>query len=255
MSDTSFHPKAPDPGPGGIPVDRFGGPTIDPTRVMAMEYSLKYNTTENRKAGRCYEHPRRGTSKEIEMPRNYTRIPLFDRFSKYIDKNGPIPSHRPDLGPCWLWTAHCASNGYGSFTPSHLPIGAHRFSYELHVGPIPYGLYVLHHCDVRQCVNPQHLFVGTQKENIDDMIAKGRRPNQANTCRAIQPKALAVLAAHPELRARGERNGSAKLTWDQVREIRQLYEIGSTSYGKLGAQFGVHQSTISLIVKRKKWKE
>jgi hypothetical protein len=78
---------------------------------------------------------------------------------------------------CWLWTAQLCTTGYGvigaggKYGP---PLNAHRVSWELHVGPIPTDLWVLHKCDVKKCVNPDHLFVGTQQDNMSDMIRKGR---------------------------------------------------------------------------------
>lgn len=90
-----------------------------------------------------------------------------------VDKNGPVV--KPELGPCWLWTAFVKANGYGQFGIGKAKGGAHahRFSFELHVGPIPDGLCVLHRCDVRHCVRPEHLFLGTQKDNANDRDRKG----------------------------------------------------------------------------------
>ncbi len=80
----------------------------------------------------------------------------------------------PNSG-CWLWGAYCMTNGYGTFCPGNgRRVLAHRASFELYVAPIPEGLLVLHRCDVRCCVNPNHLFLGTQADNIHDMWAKGR---------------------------------------------------------------------------------
>lgn len=78
---------------------------------------------------------------------------------------------------CWLWTAALKESGYGQFMINSLsrkPLKAHRISWELAHGSIPDGLHVLHHCDNRRCVNPSHLFLGTNDDNIRDMIAKGR---------------------------------------------------------------------------------
>lgn len=97
------------------------------------------------------------------------------RFWEKVDKNGPIPAHCSELGPCWIWTA--ANNGsYGilSVPGSKEKVRAHGYSWELHNGPIPDGLWVLHQCDNRICVRPTHLFLGTHQDNMNDMVAKGR---------------------------------------------------------------------------------
>ena len=90
-----------------------------------------------------------------------------------VNRSGP--EARPGLGPCWLWTAFTKENGYGQFgRAKHDGVYAHRFSYELHVGPVPEGLCVLHKCDVRSCVRPDHLFLGTERDNAHDRDTKGR---------------------------------------------------------------------------------
>ena len=95
------------------------------------------------------------------------------RFWEKVDKNGPI--HPTLTTPCWIWTAFCNADGYGVFgTGAKTLISPHRFSWELHFGPIPDGLWVLHKCDNPPCVNPSHLFLGTQLDNIQDMLSKGR---------------------------------------------------------------------------------
>jgi hypothetical protein len=95
--------------------------------------------------------------------------PLVDRFWEKVDKNGPIPEYRPELGPCWIWTAYKSNEGYGQISgerrkPRHIYV--HRFSYELLNGPILEGLTLDHLCRVRCCVNPGHLEPVTNRENI-----------------------------------------------------------------------------------------
>jgi len=94
-----------------------------------------------------------------------SRKPHKMRFDK---KWTPVP-----VTGCWVWTAGTTAAGYGYFDYED-EIHAHRASYTMHIGPIPAGMHVLHKCDVRQCVNPDHLFLGTQVDNMKDMAAKGR---------------------------------------------------------------------------------
>lgn len=133
---------------------------------------------------------------------------------------------------CWEWQGTKNNCGYGlaSFGGGYRM--AHRLSYELHYGPIPAGLCVCHTCDNRACVNPAHLWLGTCAENHADKWAKGRG-----------------------VRLTGERSGSSKLTWDDVRAIRHLYALGGHSHRSLGRQFGVSGPAICAIVNGKTWRE
>lgn len=138
---------------------------------------------------------------------------------------------------CWLWTGCMYPNGYGDFRrvargPHHL---AHRRAYEVFVGPIPDGMKVCHHCDVRRCINPGHLFLGSQKDNIHDMMRKGR----------------SRMLGSPKGTTSGELNGQAKLTSAQVAQIRADYVRGNGR--TLARKFGVSPATISLIVNGKHW--
>lgn len=100
---------------------------------------------------------------------------LKERFeSKYI----PEP-----MSGCWLWLDKLTRDGYGQMTYKMKSMRAHRWSYSIHVGPIPNGLLVCHKCDTPACVNPKHLFVGTVKDNTEDMIKKGRGLNNKPTCK------------------------------------------------------------------------
>lgn len=141
---------------------------------------------------------------------------------------------------CWNWTASLKM-GYGQMKIAGVFIAAHRFSFELHNTKIPVGMFVCHHCDNRRCVRPDHLFLGTPKDNIVDAANKGRLASQ----RIGSPQRLNV--------PRGERQNLAKLTEDAVRTIRSLYLDGWTQV-QLAQRFGVRQCSISSILCGKTWK-
>lgn len=172
------------------------------------------------------------------MQRGPKAVSFEQRFWKYVNKNGPIPAHQPHLGPCWLWTGFLDKNKRG-----HLRIGpacegrveAHRASWIVHHGKPEPGKSVLHHCDNPQCVRPSHLYIGTQKDNIGDMVRRGRQWLQGRGDR---------FAA--------EKNPNSKLTWSVVRAIRQDASNG-VSGADLGRRYGVTRENIYHIIHRRIW--
>jgi len=162
--------------------------------------------------------------------------------------------------PCWVWMGSPVSGGYGGiFINKTRRIPAHRFSWELHYEPIPQGLWVLHHCDNRPCVNPEHLFLGTAIDNVADMVAKGRQAKGHQNGVYTHPEKRARgqhsgAYTHPEKVLKGEKNGTSKLTETDVIEIRRRWSAGSVTQTKLAFDFNVSQATVWHIIFRKNWK-
>jgi hypothetical protein len=145
---------------------------------------------------------------------------------------------RPAATACWLWQGHRV-HGYGQCVLAGVRWRAHRAAWTLANGPIPPGLCVLHRCDVRHCVNPAHLFLGTVADNNADMVAKGRQ--------AQGDKHGSRL--YPERYARGERHGRSKLTAKQVCAIREA--LGSQR--SIAARFGISQRQVGRIRRGTTW--
>lgn len=129
---------------------------------------------------------------------------------------------------CWNWTGCFQREGYGKFSIHQKWYRAHRISYWIHFGDVIGNLHVCHKCDNRKCVNPDHLFLGTDKDNHQDCVQKGRQN-------------------------RGEKNGKVVLTEKQVLEIRALREQGWLQK-QLVEKFGVTQGAISFILRRVNWR-
>lgn len=160
------------------------------------------------------------------MRRGNQRVPIEDRFWEKVQKTES----------CWFWIGALYTNGYGhigSGGAGQKNLLAHRVSWVFAYGQIPDRLCVLHRCDVRRCVRPDHLFLGTKLDNTRDMDAKGRR----------------VITPHL-----ADTNGHASLTNDQVLDIRRRYTAGGVTQWMLAREFGVWQGTISAIVRRAFWK-
>lgn len=194
------------------------------------------------------------------------------------------------LNDCWEWTAGTNDYGYGMFFRH---TRAHRISYYLKHGPYPNNLHVCHTCDNPPCVNPAHLFLGTDQDNVDDMRAKGRHAHGTvvNSAKMTKTQVLEIrrsyaggshsldalceqygLTKAPMFQIvtgqtwkhvggpiaapgsmKGEENSQAVLTADNVREIRRIYDAGQVSQRVLANRFGVTQQTISDIVRRQSW--
>ncbi len=149
--------------------------------------------------------------------------PLIKRFEDKFERI-------PEAG-CWIWTASVGPKGYGMFAHSHTDHDrSHRSAWRIYRGPIPDGMFVLHRCDVPSCVNPEHLFLGTHKDNMQDMVSKGRG-------RGL------VGSAHPE----------SKLTEADVLEMRRLSKAGKTAI-EIAAQFGVGKSAANYACNGTTWK-
>lgn len=160
------------------------------------------------------------------MPRNRSRLPIDVRFWKFVNKTDS----------CWLWTGAKMHFGYGAINSGgHYgrALRAHRVSWEIHNGPIPADLFVLHHCDVPSCVNPKHLFLGDDLANNRDMTRKGRR--------------------NDSIKAKGTRHWGAKLLDIDITEIRQQRSSGM-GLRSLSERHGVSMGQISRIALKQSWK-
>lgn len=153
------------------------------------------------------------------------------RFWRKVDRSGPAA--------CWTWTGALTSTGYGNFGVGNgRTVKSHRYVWELTHGPLPGGLQVCHHCDNPPCVNPSHLFLGTQADNMRDAATKGRTKGWTH--------------GHGS-GLRGERHGQSKLTEELVHDIRARVRAGE-SRKSIARSLGVVPSTIDNVVWGKTWR-
>lgn len=162
------------------------------------------------------------TKKNWQNATHENRIELIkQKFEEYVIKT--------DEG-CWKWKGTTKGAGYGKLHLSDSFISAHRASWLIHYGEIPNNLCVLHKCDNPECTNPSHLFIGTSKDNTQDMIKKGRKNPALGETRSI------------------------KLTNEKVLQIKNLLKKNELTQLEIGQLFNVDQSTISNIKRNKRWK-
>lgn len=176
-------------------------------------------------AGLCRRHydRQRQAGHPLAPDRRVSFDPFTDQFWEHVDASG-------GPGACWPWLNGHDGYGYGTLERGEQTYQAHRVAYALAHGPLPTGLYVLHHCDNPPCCNPAHLFLGTQADNMADMASKGRGRS------GNRP---------------GAESNNAKLTAAQVAEIRARYP--AETQRKLATEFDVHPSAISRIIAGKRW--
>jgi len=151
-------------------------------------------------------------------------VSLKERFEARV-------SPCPNTG-CWWWCGAASDAGYGRISRTSrgtgAPARAHRIAWELVHGPIPDGLYVCHRCDQPSCVNPAHLFLGTNAENVADKVRKGRQTS-------------------------GESHGNSKLKCVDVAAIRSAWRKGLLNQPEISMAWGITQSHVSKIVHGRSW--
>lgn len=175
---------------------------------------FSFNTRSNRSNRRFCGRTCVGISRRVTDPLHVVKT-FHDKVTK--------------TDGCWTWNSTKDQDGYGILGFNKKTLKAHRVSWQMHKGKIPNGLSVLHICDNPECTNPEHLFLGTARDNLLDMIKKGRR-----------------------VAARGEKASGSKLKNNEVYEIRALLKEGY-SFGQLSKKFNIDRGVIRDIKHRKTW--
>ena len=203
-----------------------------PTTGTDTTAACTFEGCERRQERRCLcsSHYRQWQRKTPLRPLWSHVLPVLTRFWLKVDKSAPAPSSPHVDSPCWTWTAGLTTSGYGGFRMEGAGGAAHRASWVIHNGPIPKGMHVLHRCDVRHCVRPSHLFIGTNADNMADMMAKGRKSGD---------------------HVRGARNHSAKLNPSKVRWVRLQRD---RSAADVAAVLGVSPGAIRFVRSGHTWK-
>lgn len=166
-------------------------------------------------------------NKENTMPKRSTPVDFWAKVTKR-------------KGACWVWKGALTRDGYGQVMYHGRGRGAHRLAWELTNGPVPDGKYVLHHCDNPPCINPEHLWVGTQKDNMLDCATKDRTGRGG--------------WAHGNRKTKnGIRRGGVKLSKDDIFKIREMLASGKFSLAQIGKKFDTVQSHIYQIKTGKCW--
>lgn len=154
---------------------------------------------------------------------------------------------------CWLWTAGHDQKGYGIFYFGHKNERASHVSLILAGRSVPAGMDVCHTCDNPPCVRPDHLFIGTRSDNMKDCASKGRLNFQTNPEILLRGDAHPARL-HPELLARGERNGRASLTVEMVLEIRRLRKESHFTYQKIADTLRISKGAVSCVLNGQTWR-
>lgn len=163
------------------------------------------------------------------------KAPVDQRFWAKVDRRGP--------DECWPWTATINRYGYGRIWDGSIMAQAHRVSYKLAHGPIADELVVCHRCDNRRCVNPAHLFAGTQADNMHDAQSKGRL-SQGESHSAVLRQVI----------PRGEGHWRRKLTEADVREIRRLRSEEGLIAREIAERFPTSKWNVFLILRGEAWR-